>query len=81
MATAGMVGNPLSCTHVHNVGQSVGQFVSRLPKLILPTFSGDPLQFQTFWDSFEVAVHNNGSLTRVQKFHCLREQLLGDAAQ
>ena len=33
-------------THaMHNVGQSVGQFVSRLPKLTLPKFNGDPLQF------------------------------------
>ena len=61
---------------VHNVGQSVCQ----LPKLTLPTFSGDSLQFQTFWDSFEAAIHNNKGLTGVQKFHYLRAQLLGDAA-
>ena len=69
--------NTLSHTPVvHNVGQSVCQ----LPKLTLPTFSGDSLQFQTFWDSFEAAIHNNKGLTGVQKFHYLRAQLLGDAA-
>ena len=68
-------------THaMHNVGQSVGQFASRLPKLTLPKFNGDPLQFQTFWDSFEAAVHNNESLTGVQKIHYLRAQLFGDAS-
>ena len=66
--------------HTHVV-RNVGQFVTRLPKLTLPTFSGDPLQFQTFWDSFEAAVHNNEGLTGIQKFHYLRAQLLGDAAQ
>ena len=30
---------------------SVSQNVSRLPKLTLPTFEGNPLEWQTFWDS------------------------------
>ena len=30
--------------------------VSRLPKLSLPSFSGDPLFWQTFWDSFNAVV-------------------------
>ncbi|KAH3699477.1 hypothetical protein DPMN_074433 [Dreissena polymorpha] len=29
----------------------------RLPKLSLPTFNGDILQWQTFWDSFETTVN------------------------
>ena len=35
---------------------------SRLLKLTLPVFSGDPLNWQTFWDSFRAAVHTNPSL-------------------
>ena len=71
------VSNTLSHTPVvHNVRQSVCQ----LRKLTIPTFSGDSLQFQTFWDSFEAAIHNNKGLTGIQKFHYLRAQLLGDAA-
>ena len=81
IATNGVVSKSLPHTHVVcNVGQSVGQFVSRLPKLTLPTFGGDPLQFQTFWDSFAAAVHNDNSLKGVQKFHYLRAQLLEDAS-
>ena len=53
---------------------------SRLPKLVLPTFSGEPLQWQMFWDSFEAAVHSNPHITGVQKFNYLRAQLHGDAA-
>ena len=54
---------------------------SRLPKLSLPTFSGSPLLWQNFWDSFEAAVHNNPSLTVVEKFNYLWAQLEGEAAR
>ena len=55
--------------------------VSRLPKLNLPIFSGDPLTWQGFRDSFDAAVHNNPMLDGVQKFNYLRAQLQGDAAR
>ena len=51
---------------------------SHLPKLNLPTFSGNPLHWFTFWDSFEAAVHSNTSLGGVQKFTYLKAQLMGD---
>jgi hypothetical protein len=54
---------------------------SRLPKLNLPTFSGNPLQWFTFWDSFEAAVHSNSTLGDVQKFSYLKAQLVGDASR
>ena len=50
-------------------------------KLILPTFSGDPLTWQTFWDSFYAAVHANTTLSGIQKFNYLKAQLQGDAAR
>ena len=55
--------------------------VSCLPKLNLPIFSGDPLTWQGFRDSFDAAVHNNPMLDGVQKFNYLRAQLQGDAAR
>ena len=54
---------------------------SRLPKLHLPTFDGNPLQWQNFWDSFSAAVHSNPCLTGVQKFNYLHAQLQGDASR
>ena len=53
----------------------------RLPKLTLPTFSGDPLDWLTFWDSFYAAIHTNPNLSGVQKFSYLKAQLEGDAAR
>ena len=60
--------------------RSSTQTHSRLPKLTLPTFNGNPLQWQTFWDSFIAAVDSNTDLSLVQKFGYLRAQLQGDAA-
>ena len=53
---------------------------SRLPKLALPTFSGNPLEWQTFWDSFSAAVDCNPHLSGAQKLNYLRTQLHGDPA-
>ena len=54
--------------------------VARLPKLEMPQFTGNPLQWQSFWDCFEAAIHNNTSLAGVQKLGCLRIQLREDPA-
>ena len=54
---------------------------SRLPKLTLPTFSGNPLHWLTFWDSFQAAIHLNPNLSAVQKFNYLKAQVDGDAAK
>ena len=62
--------HPSSITHMN---------YSRLPKLHLPTFDGNPLQWQTFWDSFCATVDTNPCLTGIQKFNYLRSQLQGDA--
>jgi len=51
------------------------QNVTQLPKLSMPVFSGNALQWQSFWDCFEAAVHHNPSITGVQKLNYLRAQL------
>ena len=57
------------------------QNICRLPKLSLPVFAGNPLQWQSFWDSFDAAVHNNPSLNGIQRFNYLKAQLVGEAQQ
>ena len=46
-----------------------------LPKLTLSMFSGDPLSWLTFWDSFYMTIHANPNLSRIQKFSYLKAQL------
>lgn len=70
----------LATRTIHENTYSTQQFASsRLPKLTLPSFSGNPLEWQSFWDSFSVAIHLNPNLSGVQKFNYLKAQLQGDA--
>ena len=55
------------------------RFYDRLPTLDQPTFSGDILVWQAFWESFESCVHSNTALTNVQKFTYLKSQLQNEA--
>ena len=61
----------VSTVHKKPVHTDMQRTIGQLPKLSLPTFSGDPLQWQMFWDSFDAAVHSNVSLSGVQKFNYL----------
>jgi len=75
---------PERTTEISEVSSSVRDthgYSTRLPKLALPQFSGDPLVLQGFRDSFETAVHSDPRLTGIQKFNYLRAQLQGDAAR
>ena len=76
------VSSSVQDTHHTREQPGLPGYSTRLPKLTLPQFSGDPLAWQGFWDSFEASVHSDPRLTGVQKFkfNYLRAQLLGDAA-
>ncbi|XP_053389091.1 uncharacterized protein LOC128552105 [Mercenaria mercenaria] len=68
---------PVSNASINSTNSSI---FHRLPKLTLPTFNGDILRWQTFWDSFESTIHLNYNLTDVQKFSYLQSQLESEAA-
>ena len=53
---------------------------SKLPKLTLNKFNGDPKCRQEWWDSFCVAVHDNSAISTVEKFTYLRSLVEGSAA-
>ena len=57
-----------------------GGMKPKLPKLHLPRFAGDITKFQTFWDSFESAVHVNPDLSSIDKFNYLKALVEGPAA-
>ena len=54
---------------------------SKLPKLHLQTFSGEPRNWQRFWDVFERNIHNNEDLEDIDKFDYLTGLLQGTAAK
>ena len=51
----------------------------KLPKLTIQPFKGELTTWTTFWDSFEVAIHKNRSLSNIEKFNYLRSMLQGPA--
>ena len=44
----------------------------RLPKLSIKPFNGDITQWTTFWDSFKSAIHENPTLSDIDKFNYLK---------
>ena len=53
----------------------------RLPKLNLKPFDGQPENWYEFWDTFTHAVHENDSISDVQKMTYLKSLVTGTAAQ
>ena len=49
------------------------------PLLDIKKFSGDVTEWQTFFDSFEVAVHSNNKLSSIKKMNYLLRYLTGEA--
>ena len=53
----------------------------KLSKITLKTFSGDPLDWKSFKETFEAAEHNNESITNIEKFTYLKTYLDKSALQ
>nr|CAI5835101.1 unnamed protein product [Callosobruchus analis] len=53
----------------------------KLPAISLPSFSGSYDTWLEFYDCFNALIHNNVSLSSIQKFYYLRSSLKGEAAQ
>lgn len=51
-----------------------------LPRISIPTFNGDWLKWSQFRDTYESLIHNEPTLTKVEKFHYLAGSLKGEAA-
>jgi hypothetical protein len=63
------------------VTPSTAPIKAKLSKLSLNKFSGNPVDWQIFWDSFDSAVGSNSSLSDVDKFNYLKSLLHGSAAE
>ena len=44
----------------------------KLPKLTIQPFKGELTTWTTFWDSYKAAIHDNASLSDIDKFNYLR---------
>ncbi|XP_047996386.1 uncharacterized protein LOC125234220 [Leguminivora glycinivorella] len=53
----------------------------KLPKVILPQFSGNYEEWTSFRDLYTSLVHNKPSLSKVQKLHYLKSSVTGEAEQ
>ncbi|KAF9804311.1 hypothetical protein SFRURICE_011926 [Spodoptera frugiperda] len=77
--------NALSQLNVHSSNKEVcdasSDAVVRLPKIVLPNFSGRYTEWSSFRDLFVSLVHNNKKLDNVQRLHYLKTQLSGEAEQ
>ena len=63
-----------------NVGASSSpQAHCKLPKIGLPQFGGNPLDWQGFWDQFKVSIHDNTNINDIDKFNYLKGCLKGEA--
>ena len=47
----------------------------KLPKMEVPTFNGDRLQWQTFWEQFDVTIHSRTEISDTEKLAYLRHAL------
>jgi hypothetical protein len=65
----------LDCTMFESVQQQV-----KLPAIVLPVFSNNYEEWPTFHDLFTSLVHDNTSLSKVQKLHYLKSSIAGEAA-
>ena len=53
----------------------------RLPKLEVPTFDGDVLNWKNFWQQFQISVHDRSNLTNTEKLVYLQNSLKGGTAR
>ena len=58
-----------------NVGKQ-----AKLSELVLKKFLGEPTEWQSFWDSFRNAVHENSGLSDIDKLNYLKSLLENTAA-
>lgn len=53
----------------------------KLPKLEVPRFNGDILQWRVFWEQFNISVHSRSSLSKAEKLVYLQQSLKEGSAK
>ena len=50
---------------------------TKLPKLEFPVFKRNPLEWQSFYDQFNISIHQNKTLSYIDRSNYLRRYLAG----
>ena len=69
---------PTSSSSTHTPSESTGL---KLPKLDVPTFNGNVLQWRNFWEQFVISVHSRPTLSDSEKLVYLQQALQGGSAK
>ena len=48
---------------------------TKLPKLEFPVFKGNPLEWQSFYDQFDISIHQNKTLSDIDRLNYLKRYL------
>jgi hypothetical protein len=73
--------SPGQASTVNNDQHSSAAADVKLPRMDLPTFSGNPLDWQSYRDYFKSGVHNSNKISDVQRLHYLKNSLKGEAQE
>ena len=60
--------------------RSDGGNITRIPKLDIPTFNGEILNWQKFWDQFAIVVHNQKNISNAERLLYLEQAVHGGPA-
>lgn len=69
---------PTSSSSTRTPSESTGL---KLPKLDVPTFNGNILQWRNFWEQFVISVHSRTTLSDSEKLVYLQQALQGGSAK
>ena len=72
---------PVSSNNSHITNSTLTEPQVKLPQINLPTFGGSYDEWPSFQDSFRALIHDNNSLSDVQRFHYLKSTLRNGASQ
>ena len=53
----------------------------RLPKLKIPKFLGDALQWKSFWDQYNATIHSSTVISNIEKCYYFKNLLTGSALE
>ena len=69
-----------SVTLLESKAASDSKAMAKLPKLEVPKFTAEILKWRSFWDMFEISVHDQESTSNPEKLLYLRQAMSGSPA-